>query len=122
MAFGELFFQEAQGDPSKWDLAAAAYKEVIKYPPPTNKVYGYARSRKVIWAGFGALAFATFMNQTAGPEWRIGRARLNGYNGMTRIPSLSIDWFPKARSKTAGDIDTLLLDKTGTITEGRPTT
>ena len=43
LAFGELFFQEAQGDPAKWDLAAAAYKEVIKYPPPNNKVYGYAR-------------------------------------------------------------------------------
>ncbi|HWA76467.1 MAG TPA: hypothetical protein VG937_29225 [Polyangiaceae bacterium] len=43
LAFGELFFQEAQGDPSKWDLAAAAYQEVIKYPPPNNKVYGYAR-------------------------------------------------------------------------------
>jgi len=43
LAFGELFFQEAQGDPSKWDLAAAAYKEVIKYPPPDNKVFGFAR-------------------------------------------------------------------------------
>jgi len=43
LAFGELFFQEAQGDPSKFDLAAAAYKEVIKYPPPKNKVYGYSR-------------------------------------------------------------------------------
>ncbi len=43
LAFGELFFQEAQGDPSKWDLAAAAYQEVCKYPPPNNKVYGYAR-------------------------------------------------------------------------------
>ncbi|MDQ2644062.1 MAG: hypothetical protein M3020_09620 [Myxococcota bacterium] len=43
LAFGELFFQEAQGDPSKWDLAGAAYQEVIKYPPPTNKIYGYAR-------------------------------------------------------------------------------
>src|SRR6187549_943090 len=43
LAFGELFFQEAQGDPSKWDLAAAAYQEVAKYPPPANKVYGYAR-------------------------------------------------------------------------------
>src|SRR5262249_26497067 len=39
------------------------------------------------------LIFAAFLNQTAGPEWRIGRARLNGYNGMTRIPSLSIPWF-----------------------------
>jgi branched-chain amino acid transport system permease protein len=36
------------------------------------------------------LAFATFMNQTAGPQWHIGKARLNGYNGMTRIPSLAI--------------------------------
>jgi len=43
LAFGELFFQEAQGDPSKWDLAAAAYKKVIEYPPPKNKAYGYAR-------------------------------------------------------------------------------
>jgi tetratricopeptide (TPR) repeat protein len=43
LAFGELFFQEAQADPSKWDLAAAAYKEVIKFPPPKNKAYGYAR-------------------------------------------------------------------------------
>jgi len=42
LAFGELFFNEAQGDPSKWDLSAKAYIEVIKYPPPNNKVYGYA--------------------------------------------------------------------------------
>ena len=48
------------------------------------------------------LAFATFMNQTAGPEWRIGRARLNGYNGMTRIPSLSVDWFDGHRIKFDG--------------------
>lgn len=42
LAFGELFFNEAQGDPSKWDLAAQAYENVIKYPPPGNKIYGYA--------------------------------------------------------------------------------
>ena len=42
LAFGELFFNEAQGDPSKWDLAAQAYKQVIQYPPQTSKVYGYA--------------------------------------------------------------------------------
>src|SRR5262249_16326669 len=42
LAFGELFFNEAQGDPSKWDLAAASYAEVVKYPPPANKVFGYA--------------------------------------------------------------------------------
>lgn len=26
-----------------------------------TEVYGYARSRKVVWAGFGAMAFASFM-------------------------------------------------------------
>jgi uncharacterized integral membrane protein (TIGR00697 family) len=39
-----------------------------------TEVYGYARSRKVIWAGFGALAFATFMSRVvlglpADPSW-----------------------------------------------------
>jgi tetratricopeptide (TPR) repeat protein len=42
LAFGELFFQEAQGDPSKWGFAEQSYLEVIKYPPPDNKVFGYA--------------------------------------------------------------------------------
>ena len=28
-----------------------------------TEVYGYARARKVIWAGFGAMVFATFMSQ-----------------------------------------------------------
>lgn len=28
-----------------------------------TEVYGYARARRVIWAGFGALLFATFMSQ-----------------------------------------------------------
>src|SRR5690606_25343876 len=30
LAFGELFFQEATADPSKWALAEAAYLEVMK--------------------------------------------------------------------------------------------
>src|ERR1700742_3738156 len=42
LAFGELFFQDAMADPSKWALAAEAYKQVQKYPPPDNKVYGYS--------------------------------------------------------------------------------
>jgi TolA-binding protein len=42
LAFGELFFNEAQGDPSKWALAEQSYSEVIKYPAPENKVWGYA--------------------------------------------------------------------------------
>lgn len=43
LAFGEMFFAEAgKGDPSKYDLAEKAYEEVLKYPPPENKAYGYA--------------------------------------------------------------------------------
>src|SRR5262249_44276589 len=41
LAFGELFFQEAQGDPSKWALAEQSYKEVVRYPAPDNKVLAY---------------------------------------------------------------------------------
>ena len=42
LAFAELFFNEAQGDPSKWETSRKAYEEVLKYKPETNKVYGYA--------------------------------------------------------------------------------
>ena len=63
-----------------------------------TEVYGYARSRRVIWAGFGALAFAAFMsavvvalppapgwtNQSAyeiafGSTWRIALASMLAY-------------------------------------------
>lgn len=36
------------------------------------------------------LVFETFMAQTAGPEWVIGEARLNGFNGMSGMPPLTI--------------------------------
>jgi urea transport system permease protein len=38
------------------------------------------------------LVFETFMAQTAGPEWAIGSARLNGFNGMNNMPALTIPW------------------------------
>jgi uncharacterized integral membrane protein (TIGR00697 family) len=63
-----------------------------------TEVYGYARSRKVVWAGFSALAFASFMSfvvvhlppadgwegqavieQAFGSTWRIALASLIGY-------------------------------------------
>lgn len=39
------------------------------------------------------LVLERFMAQTAGPEWRVGTARLNGFNGMGGMPSLTIPWF-----------------------------
>lgn len=44
------------------------------------------------------LALAFFLNQTAGPEWHIGTARLNGFNGMQGMDPLALPWF-------GGDID-----------------
>lgn len=38
------------------------------------------------------LVFQAFMAQTAGPEWAIGSARLNGFNGMSGMPPLTIPW------------------------------
>ncbi|MBS9476747.1 branched-chain amino acid ABC transporter permease [Ancylobacter radicis] len=38
------------------------------------------------------LVLERFMAQTAGPEWRIGSARLNGFNGMSNMPPLTIPW------------------------------
>lgn len=37
------------------------------------------------------LIFETFMAQTAGPQWAIGKALLGGYNGMTGIPPLQFE-------------------------------
>jgi branched-chain amino acid transport system permease protein len=38
------------------------------------------------------LVFERFMAQTAGPEWKVGTARLNGFNGMSGMPPLTIPW------------------------------
>jgi urea transport system permease protein len=38
------------------------------------------------------LVLERFMAQTAGPEWHIGKARLNGFNGMSAMPNLTIPW------------------------------
>lgn len=39
------------------------------------------------------LALERFMAQTAGPEWKVGAARLNGFNGMSGMPALTLPWF-----------------------------
>ncbi|MDB5731620.1 MAG: hypothetical protein JWQ03_1515, partial [Variovorax sp.] len=39
------------------------------------------------------LVLAFFLGQTAGPEWHIGSARLNGFNGMKDMSPLNIPWF-----------------------------
>lgn len=38
------------------------------------------------------LVLERFMAQTAGPEWHVGIARLNGFNGMSGMAPLTIPW------------------------------
>jgi hypothetical protein len=45
LAFGEMFFEEAKADPTKWPLAKAAHGEVVKYPAPKNRAACFARMR-----------------------------------------------------------------------------
>jgi urea transport system permease protein len=40
-----------------------------------------------------SLVLERFMAQTAGPQWHIGAARLNGYNGMSGILPITLPWF-----------------------------
>lgn len=42
LAFGELFFSEAQTDPSRWASARTFYDKVLTFPPPDNELWAYA--------------------------------------------------------------------------------
>jgi tetratricopeptide (TPR) repeat protein len=42
LAFGELFIAEAESKPAMWELAYKSFEEVLKFPPPDNRVNGYA--------------------------------------------------------------------------------
>ena len=64
-----------------------------------TEVYGYARARKVVWAGFGALAFASFMSWVvlalpAAEGWS-GQEALESVFGTTPriiVASISAYW------------------------------
>lgn len=71
-------------------LVAALFAAVLGY----FMIYG-----RVGGVYFGIVTFATtlalaaFFGQTAGPEWKIGTARFNGFNGMGGMPPLEVPWF-----------------------------
>ncbi len=86
-----------------------------------TEVYGYARSRKVIWAGFGALIFASVMSYivTSLPPWEKmpleQQAAVNLIFGQTwRIVLASLLGF------WAGEfVNSFVLAKMKILTEGR---
>jgi queuosine precursor transporter len=60
-----------------------------------TEVYGYARARRVVWAGFGALLFASFMSWTVlalppSPEWHEQAAFEAVFGGTPRIALASL--------------------------------
>ena len=60
-----------------------------------TEVYGYARARKVVWAGFGALAFASFMSWAVlafppAPGWPHQAAYETVFGGTPRIVFASL--------------------------------
>ena len=55
------------------------------------------------------LALAAFVGQTAGPEWTIGAARLNGFNGMQGMSPLRVPWFGKILDLEEGALYYFLL-------------
>jgi uncharacterized integral membrane protein (TIGR00697 family) len=63
-----------------------------------TEVYGYARARKVVWAGFGALIFASFMSFVVvwlppAPEWLDQPAYQSVFGQTPRIVFASITAF-----------------------------
>ena len=60
-----------------------------------TEVYGYARARRVVWAGFGALLFASFMSWTVlalppAPGWTQQAAFEAVFGGTPRIALASL--------------------------------
>jgi uncharacterized integral membrane protein (TIGR00697 family) len=84
-----------------------------------TEVYGYARSRKVVWAGFAALAFASFMSWVVvslppSPEWH-GQEHLAAVFGSTWRTALAslLGYF-------CGEfVNSVTLAKLKVLTEGR---
>jgi uncharacterized integral membrane protein (TIGR00697 family) len=60
-----------------------------------TEVYGYARARKVVWAGFGAMTFASFMSWAVlafppAPGWPDQQAFETVFGGTPRIVGASM--------------------------------
>lgn len=84
-----------------------------------TEVYGYARSRRVIWAGFGGLAFASFMawvvvSLPPAPFWQNQPAYEIAFGSTWRISAASLAAF------LCGEfVNSYVLARMKVLTEGR---
>jgi len=94
--YGVLTINFGDGALSTWSgllaslVVAGAVAAVLGYLMFYGGVTG-------IFIGIVTLSFTlvmeTFMSQTAGPQWTIGSARINGFNGMSGMPPLALPGF-----------------------------
>ena len=77
LAFGELFFNEAQGDPSKWGVAQQAYQKVIGFPPKVRVIV--LPSAPSICSGLNVLRKVTVLSIRALSSWKL--VSLSSYFG-----------------------------------------
>jgi len=84
LGFADMFFDEAATEPHKLQLAKQAYREVLKYPPPSNQAWGYA-SYKLGWVHFnlGELPEALAAFQKA-VEFGDGNPTIPGASAIAR--------------------------------------
>lgn len=99
-AYGVMTLNFGDGVISTWSglLVALALAGAVAAALGYLMFYGGVTG---IFIGIVTLSFTlvleTFMSQTAGPQWTIGSARLNGFNGMSGMPPLSLPWFEGER-------------------------
>jgi uncharacterized integral membrane protein (TIGR00697 family) len=84
-----------------------------------TEVYGYAASRRVIWAGFAALAFASLMawvivKMPPAPEWHDQAVYVTAFGNAWRVALASLVAF------AAGEfVNSFVLAKMKILTQGR---
>src|SRR5499426_1203507 len=74
-AIGPFNIGSSQIGPYSFGTAILFFPLSYVFGDILTEVYGYARSRRVIWAGFGGLIFAAFMSwvvvkMPAAPGWK----------------------------------------------------
>jgi uncharacterized integral membrane protein (TIGR00697 family) len=94
-AIGPISFGTSQIGPFSFGTAMLFFPLSYLFGDILTEVYGYARSRRVIWAGFGGLIFAAFMSwivvkMPAAPDWKGQDAYVMIFGNTWRIVLASL--------------------------------
>src|SRR5262247_751380 len=118
-AIGPFNLGSSQFGPFSFGTAILFFPLSYLFGDILTEVYGYARSRRVIWAGFGALIFAAFMSWVVvkippAPDWPHQRSYEVIFGSTPRIVFASLVAF------WAGEFaNSFVLAKMKILTSGR---